>query len=134
MVLLYRNLLYRDGKSKADIFLPLSSYDSGVPEEQWKWMARYEQETGGEILAIPHIGDLSNGSMFDNKTLGGGAIAADMQNNEHAGSPFMKLRKKGDGEANLLLSPNDEYADYGTWDMGQRQLWPRTKSNGYAAT
>ena len=25
---------------------------------------------------------------------------------------------KGDGEAHPLLSPNDEFADYGTWDKG----------------
>ncbi len=25
---------------------------------------------------------------------------------------------KGDGEAHPMLSPNDEFADYGTWDKG----------------
>jgi hypothetical protein len=29
---------------------------------------------------------------------------------------------KGDGEAHPLLSPNDEFADYGTWDKGNLNL------------
>ena len=31
-------------------------------------MAAYEQKTGGQLLAIPHNGNLSNGLMFDDVT------------------------------------------------------------------
>ena len=34
------------------------------PRDLWKWMAAYEEKTGGEVLAIAHNGNLSNGTMF----------------------------------------------------------------------
>ena len=37
---------------------------SDNPRDLWKWMAAYEEKTGGEVLAIAHNGNLSNGRMF----------------------------------------------------------------------
>ena len=62
---LHRNLIFRDGKDKADQIVPLSLYDTQDPEKLWEWMAAYEQKTGGRVLAIPHNGNLSAGLMFD---------------------------------------------------------------------
>ena len=56
---LHRNVIFRDGKAKADQVIPFSQYDSEDPEDLWKWMAAYEQKTGGRVLAIPHNGNLS---------------------------------------------------------------------------
>jgi hypothetical protein len=36
---------------------------------------------------------------------------------------------KGDGEAHSLLSPNDEFADYETWDIGNLDEVPKVKTN-----
>jgi hypothetical protein len=33
------------------------------PRDLWKWMQNYEDKTGGEVLAIPHNGNLSSGMM-----------------------------------------------------------------------
>ena len=44
---LHRNVIYRDGKDKADLKIPISAYDSEDPERLWDWMEAYEQETGG---------------------------------------------------------------------------------------
>jgi len=55
---LHRNVLFRDGKDKADQIIPLSFYDTGDPEDLWKWMADYEKKTGGKMLAIAHNGNL----------------------------------------------------------------------------
>ena len=66
---LHRNVIFRDGKDKADQIIPFSQYDSVDPEDLWKWMATYEQRTGGKVLAIPHNGNLSLGLMFDDVTL-----------------------------------------------------------------
>jgi hypothetical protein len=62
---LHRNVLFRDGKDKADQILPFSSWQSEDPEKLWEWMAKYEPKTGGHVLAIPHNANLSNGRMFE---------------------------------------------------------------------
>ncbi len=62
---LHRNVLFRDNKDKADQILPFSSWQSEDPEKLWAWMAKYEEKTGGQMLAIPHNGNLSNGRMFE---------------------------------------------------------------------
>ncbi len=47
---LHRNLVYRDGKDRADRATPLTTYDSVDPEVLWQWMGDYEQTSGGRIL------------------------------------------------------------------------------------
>jgi hypothetical protein len=44
--------------------LPFSSIDSADPEDFWSYMASYESSNGGQMLAIPHNGNRSNGTMF----------------------------------------------------------------------
>ena len=61
---LHRNVIYRDGKAKADEVLPMTTFDSENPEDLWKWMQAWEDKTSGSLLAIPHNGNLSNGKMF----------------------------------------------------------------------
>ena len=70
---LHRNVIYRDGKEKADQMVPMTTFDSENPEDLWTWMATWEQKTGGSLLAIPHNGNLSNGLMFDLRTFAGQA-------------------------------------------------------------
>jgi len=116
---LHRNVIFRDGKSLADRIVPFSAYDSGDPEDLWQWMTGYEQETGGRLLAIPHNGNLSNGLMFDDMTLSGGALTADYAERRQRWEPIYEITQiKGDGEAHPMLSPTDEFADYYTWDKG----------------
>jgi hypothetical protein len=125
---LHRNIIFRDGKKKADQAVPFSSYDSEDPEDLWNWMERYESKTGGRLLAIPHNGNLSNGTMFDDVTLMsrkpiGQAYAERRMRFE----PIYEVTQiKGDGEAHPALSPNDEFADYGTWDKGSFGPEPKT--------
>ena len=70
---LHRNVIYRDGKARADQVLPMTTFNSENPEDLWKWMSDWEQKTGGKLLAIPHNGNLSNGRMFELQTFKGGA-------------------------------------------------------------
>ena len=60
---LHRNVIFRDGKAQADQVFPFSAWNSEDPEKLWDWMERYEQRTGGRLLAIPHNGNLSNGQI-----------------------------------------------------------------------
>ena len=49
----------RDGGEEAKQVLPLPAYETADPEDLWRWMAGYEEKTGGQILAIPHNGNIS---------------------------------------------------------------------------
>jgi hypothetical protein len=60
---LHRNVLYRDGAEEARQLLPYTSAESTTPEDLWKWMEAYEEKTGGQLLALAHNGNLSNGLM-----------------------------------------------------------------------
>ncbi|MFV8784070.1 DUF3604 domain-containing protein [Microbulbifer sp. SA54] len=117
---LHRNLVFRDDKTKADQVVPMSAYDSEDPEDLWKWMESYEKKTGGRVLAIPHNGNLSNGLMFDSVTLTGRKpLDRDYAERRARWEPLYEVTQiKGDGETHPLLSPNDEFADFETWDKG----------------
>jgi len=116
---LHRVVVYRDDAGKANRFLPFGAADSADPEDLWTWMETYEAETGGSLLAIPHNGNLSNGVMFAVETLSGEVIDADYAQRRSRHEPLYEVTQmKGDGEAHPLLSPDDEFADYGIWDGG----------------
>lgn len=117
---LHRNVIFRDGKDKADQVLPFSSYDSEDAEDLWAWMAAYESKTGGQMLAIPHNGNLSNGLMFDDVTFTDKKpLDLDYAQRRAKWEPLYEVTQmKGDGEAHPLLSTDDEFADFETWDVG----------------
>ncbi|MFQ3190621.1 MAG: hypothetical protein ACI936_001753 [Paraglaciecola sp.] len=131
---LHRNVIFRGDKSKADQIVPLASYDTDDPEKLWAWMADYEKKTGGKMLAIPHNGNVSQGLMFDDVTL----TTKKPLDKAYAESrmrwePLYEVTQmKGDGEAHPFLSPEDEFADFETWDTGSfgpktttKEHWPR---------
>jgi Protein of unknown function (DUF3604) len=117
---LHRNVIFRDGKDKADQIIPMSYYDSGDPEDLWQWMAAYEQKTGGKLLAIPHNGNISNGLMFDDITLvSKKPLDRDYAERRMRWEPLYETTQmKGDGEAHPSLSPKDEFANHERWDRG----------------
>ncbi len=116
---LHRVLVFRDGADKAGKVLPFSSNESNDPEQLWDYMARYEREQGGRVLAIPHNGNLSNGLMFSDKTFTGAEMSADYARRRQRWEPLYEVTQiKGDSETHPALSPNDEFADYYRWDRG----------------
>jgi hypothetical protein len=127
---LHRNVLFRDDRSRTSQILPFSSMDSGDPEDLWRFMADYEKATGGSVLAIPHNGNVSNGLMFAETTLGGKSLDADYAERRRRWEPVIEVTQiKGDGEAHPFLSPNDEFADYETWDKANLSLtYPKQQS------
>ena len=74
---LHRNIMFRDGKDKADQVFPFSSWNSEDPEKLWAWMESYEQKTGGKLLAIAHNANLSNGRMFELVDFAGKPLSKD---------------------------------------------------------
>jgi hypothetical protein len=117
---LHRNVLYRDDSSVARRMLPFTAAESFNPEDLWRWMDRYEAETGGRVLAIAHNGNLSNGLMFPeiNPETGEPLTRAYVEARNLWEPLYEVTQMKGDGETHPLLSPDDELADYGTWDKG----------------
>jgi hypothetical protein len=116
---LHRNVIFRDNGDKASQVLPYTATDSIDPEDLWANMAAYEAKTGGRVLAIPHNGNLSNGLMFAVETMDGKRLDQNYAERRQRWEPLYEISQiKGDGEAHPFLSPNDEFADYETWDKG----------------
>ncbi len=114
---LHRVIIFKDGADKVKQVLPFSIYDSYDPEDLWEYMANYEESTGGTVLAIAHNGNLSNGLMFPVERLNGQPVDRGYAEARARFEPLYEVTQiKGDGEAHPFLSPNDEFADYGTWD------------------
>jgi hypothetical protein len=124
---LHRVVIYRDDASKASLMEPyttLSPSGSPDPRDLWNWLQTYEDKTGGRVLAIAHNGNMSNGYMFpQSKTRYGARVNQEYAANRIRWEPLYEATQiKGDGEAHPFLSPDDEFADYETWDQGNLDL------------
>jgi len=123
---LHRNVIYRDGKDKADQVAPLTTFVTENPEELWTWMQQYEQKTGGQLLAIPHNGNLSNGLMFALNTFKGDALTKAWAETRARWEPLYEVTQgKGTSEQHPSLAPNDEFANFEIWDKGNLVVLPK---------
>jgi len=114
---MHRVVVFRDDKEKAIQVKPISAFDSNDPEDLWKWLQAYEDKTGGSILAIPHNGNISSGRMFSLQTLSGNPITREYAETRMRWEPLYEVTQyKGDGETHPYLSPDDEFADFESWD------------------
>jgi hypothetical protein len=127
---LHRVVIFRDGPDRAKQILPFSAFDSVDPEQLWKFMAGYEKKTGGRVLAIPHNGNISNGVMFAKTMSNGKALTREYAEQRAHWEPLVEATQaKGDGEAHPFLSPEDEFADFETWDFGNAGAPTTPKEN-----
>jgi hypothetical protein len=116
---LHRVVLFRDGEARTSQVIPYSILESHDPRDLWRYMDNYEQTTGGKALAIPHNGNVSNGRMFALTQYDGSAIDNAYASARARWEPVVEVTQiKGDSETHPWLSPDDEFADYGTWDKG----------------
>ncbi len=114
---MHRNVLLRGDSSMANRTLPYSQFDSQNPEDLWKYLAGFMDKTGAEVLAIAHNGNLSNGLMFPIVDNAGKPLSKELAALRARIEPLYEVTQiKGDGEAHPFLSPDDEFADYETWD------------------
>jgi hypothetical protein len=96
---LHRVVVLRDGADKAGQTLPFSLFDGDDPEELWAYLAAYEEKTGGQAMAIPHNGNLSNGLMFTDKNHAGEAMDRAYVEARIRWEPIIEISQiKGDGE------------------------------------
>jgi hypothetical protein len=124
---LHRVVIYRDNADRASQTVPATTYapqGSTDPEYLWKLLQVYEEKTGGNVLAIAHNGNLSNGLMFPLiNPVTNQPLTKEYADTRARWEPLYEATQiKGDGEAHPMLSPNDEFADFGTWDKGNLNL------------
>jgi hypothetical protein len=124
---LHRNVILRDN---AELALkveppttqpPLGSTD---PLVLYEWLENYESNLGGRAFAFSHNGNLSNGWMFPTEgTYAGGVVDESYVKLRAKWEPHYEITQiKGDGETHPYLSPEDEFADYETWDVGNLDI------------
>ena len=124
---LHRNVLFRDGASKAGQVVPYTTQapmGSTDPLDLYEYLENFEARTGGSALALAHNGNLSNGIMFPlDKQYTGRKLDANYVEKRARWERMYEITQiKGDGEAHPLLSPDDAFADYETWDAGNLDL------------
>lgn len=135
---MHRVVIYRDDEDKGRQMVPYTTYapfGSPNPRDLWKWLESYEEKTGGNVLAIAHNGNLSNGIMFPLEAqFDGRKLDASYVEQRMKWEPLYEITQiKGDGEAHPFLSPEDEFADYETWDIGNLDTVPTIKTDAMLA-
>ncbi len=133
---LHRNVIFRDGADKALQVVPLTAFDNPDPETLWRYLASYQDKTGGQILAIPHNSNLSGGLMFSDKTLGGKPLDRAYAEARAKWEPVAEITQtKGDSETDPSVSPDDEFANFERWDkaniMGSQLDTPEQQTFNY---
>jgi hypothetical protein len=120
---MHRVVVYRDGGDKGGQMVPFTTVPpqgSVNPRDLWAWLENYEKTTGGDVLAIAHNGNLANGIMFPFiEQYDGKQLDKTYVEKRAMWEPLYEVTQiKGDGETHPFLSPDDEFADYETWDIG----------------
>jgi hypothetical protein len=124
---LHPNVIFRDNADLALKVQPPTTQPplgSTNPLDGYKWLENYETEFAGRAFAFSHNGNLSNGWMFPTKeTYAGGVVDESYVKLRAKWEPHYEITQiKGDGEAHAYLSPEDEFADYETWDVGNLDI------------
>ncbi len=124
---LHRNVIFRDNADKALQVDPATTQPptgSTDPKYLYNWLENYESKTGGRVFAFAHNGNLSNGWMFPTEeTYHGGVVDKEYVTQRAKWEPHYEITQiKGDGEAHPTLSPDDDFADYENWAVGNLDL------------
>lgn len=124
---LHRNVVLRDNAAKALQIQPPTTQPplgSTDPLVLYKWLEDYEKNQQGQAFAFSHNGNLSNGWMFPTEsTYAGGVVDENYVKLRAKWEPHYEITQiKGDGEAHPYLSPEDEFADYENWDVGNLDI------------
>jgi hypothetical protein len=124
---MHRNVIFRDNGDRARQVVPYTTIPpigSPDPLDLFKYLENYEVRTNGAVMALAHNGNLSNGIMFpvDAQYSGKKIDKFYVEQRAKWERIYEITQIKGDGEAHPLLSPEDEFADYATWDAGNLDL------------
>ena len=101
---LHRNVVFRGSRVPER---PFSSLESMNPEDLWDWMDAV-RGSGGDVLAIPHNQNGSNGLMYETVNWAGAPIDAAYATQRVRNEPVSEVMQiKGQSEAHPALSPDD---------------------------
>ena len=137
---LHRNVIFRDNGDKADQVVPYTTMQplgSDNPRDLWKWMQSYEDKTGGNVLAIAHNGNLSNGRMFPLiESFTGKPVDKEyVEQRARWERLYEATQTKGDGETHpphfhpMTSSPISSVGISVTSTRASRKLWKCWSSN-----
>lgn len=115
---LHRVVFMPQGSDVAKQFIPYTSLDSDDPEDLWTWLDETSQRVGAEFVAIPHNPNISLGLMFSETRLNGEPVDQAYAEARMRWERSVEVTQiKGDSESHPALSPNDEFADFETYDF-----------------
>ncbi len=112
---LHRNVIFR-GSEVPDI--PYSRLDAkNNPEKLWNWMDE-QRAAGIDSLAIPHNSNGSDGWMFELQDRQGAPLTEAYAEQRMRNEPIVEVTQvKGTSDTHPMLSPNDEWADFGIMEV-----------------
>ena len=114
---LHRVVVMKGSKDNGSKFIPYTSLDSDRPEDLWDWLDKTSEEAGTDFLAIPHNSNISGGLMFPLVDSDGRGVNPEYAKLRMRWEPVVEMTQiKGDSETHPRLSPNDEFADYETYE------------------
>ena len=114
---LHRVVVFKDDAKMAQKIIPFSAIDSNKPEDLWNFLKEYNSSTGGEAISISHNSNISGGRMFPLENSYGEPIDSAYANMRNRWEPLVEATQvKGDSETHPILSPDDVFADYETWE------------------
>lgn len=115
---MHRVVFTPQGEDVAKKFLPYSTLESDDSEKLWQWLEETSQATGAQFIAIPHNPNISGGQMFKDTTQSGKPITADYAKTRMKWERAVEITQiKGDSETHPLLSPDDQFADFETFQF-----------------
>ena len=127
--MIHRNVLYGDGPALTEQTSPFSRFDSDNPEDLWAHLEDYEERLGGNVISIPHNGNLSGGQMFSPSDYEGRPLTPSYARTRARFEPVVEATQfKGDSETHPLVSSNDTFADFERWGP-----WGAAASSGAKA-
>jgi len=124
---MHRNVIFSGDSAPT----PFSANDSNRPEDLWKYLESVRAK-GGDVLAIPHNSNFSDGRDFDWNNSDGQPIDAAYARARAVNEPLVEIAQtKGTSETTPELSPEDEFAGFENMDRLYKGQTVPTQNGSY---